>query len=250
MTHATLDTRDGHARTVPAETRKRALADRHFPVGLVIAASAAVHVVAAALTYRTMVRELYTLFDATPRLLVLEHGLTRLTAASIFLPPVVPTALVMLVALWLGRAGRAAGATRWLALALVPLAIDSAIRAIGVSLAAAPTNIGELLDLPSRFSIGPRMLLDLAGIQPGAATGYWAVVCTIAAAISAWCVARAVLVAEAAAREGRGRRRRHGPDAIESLQVGVAVTGVWIAIAFAGEIALPFATQLFLRVFG
>jgi hypothetical protein len=250
MTHATLETRDGHAPTVTPETRRRALADRPFPASIVVAASIAVHLLAAALIYRTMIRELYSLFDATPRLLVLEHGLTRLTAASVFLPPVVPTALVVLVALWLGRAGRTAGATRWLALALVPLAIDSAIRAVGVSLAAAPSNIGELLDLPSRFSIGPRLLLDLAGIQPGAATGYWAVVCTVAAAISALCVGRAVLVAEGAERERRGRRRRRGHDAIESLQVGVAVTGVWIAIAFAGEVALPFATQLFLRLFG
>ena len=250
MTHATLDPRDGHLATTSPELRKRALADRRFPVGIVVAASIAVHLLAAALIYRTMVGELYSLFDATPRLIVLEHGLTRLTAASIFLPPVVPVVLVVLVALWLGRAGRTAGATRWLALALVPLAIDSAIRAVGVSLAAAPANIGELLDLPSRFSIGPRMLLDLAGIQPGAATGYWAVVCTVAAAISAWCVGRAVLVAEEAARDGRARRRRRGRDAFDSLQVGVAVTGVWVAIAFAGEIALPFVTQLFLKLFG
>ena len=250
MTHATLETRDGHVPAVTPETRKRALVDRPFPVGVVVSASIAVHVLAAALIYRTLIRELYSLFDATPRLLVLEHGLTRLTFASIFLPPVVPTVLVVLVASWLGRAARTAGVTRWLALALIPLAIDSAIRAIGVSLAAAPSNIGELLDLPSRFSIGPRLLLDLAGIQPGATTGYWAVVCTVAAAISAWCVGRAVLVAEEEARGERGRRRRRGRDAIESLQVGVAVTGVWIAIAFAGEVALPFATQLFLRLFG
>jgi len=250
MTHATLDPRDGNVTTASPETRRRAMAGRAFPVGFVVAGSGAVHVLAAALIYRAMVRELYALFDATPRLLVLEHGLVRLTAASIFLPPVVPTVLVVLVAVWLGRAGRTAGATRWLALALVPLAIDSSIRAIGVSLAAAPANIGELLDLPSRFSIGPRMLLDLAGIQPGAATGYWAVVCTVAAAISAWCVGRAVLVAEDAARGERGRRRRRGHDAIELLQVAVAITGVWIAIAFAGQVALPFATQLFLRLFG
>lgn len=250
MTHATLETRDtpGPAVSPDVERRRRALADQSFPVGVVVAASITVHLLAAALIYRTMVRELYSLFDATPRLLVLEHGLTRLTAVSIFLPPVIPTVLVVLVASWLGRARRSRGAARWLALAVVPLALDSAIRAIGVSLAAAPPTIGELLDLPSRFSIGPRLLLDLAGIQLGASTGYWAVVCTLAAAISAWCVGRAVLVAEQ--HEYRGRRRRHGHDAIESLQVAVAVVGVWVAIAFAGEIALPFATQLFLKLFG
>jgi fatty acid desaturase len=74
-------------------------------------------------------------------------------------------------------------------------------------------------------------------------------VCTAAAVLSAWCVGRAVLVAESAEREARTRRRR-GHDAIESLQVGIAVAGAWVAIGFAGQVALPFATQLFLRLFG
>ena len=35
-----------------------------------------------------------------------------------------------------------------------------------------------------------------------------------------------------------------------ALQVGVATAGAWIALAFAGHVALPWATQLFLRAFG
>lgn len=225
------------------------MVDRPFPVAPVIAASIAVHLIAAALIYRDLVRDLYSLFDATPRLLVLEHGLTRLTAASVFLPPVVPTVLVVVVALWLGKARQVEGAARWLALAVVPLAADSAIRCVGVLLAPSPTTLGDLLDLPSRFSVGPRLLLDLADVRLGPVVGYWAVVCTAAAVLSAWCVGRAVLIAESAEREARGRRRR-GRDAIQSLQVGIAVAGAWVSIGFAGQVALPFATQLFLKLFG
>ena len=279
MTHATVDVRDespseivgsaqgaarevhrraslgnvpgGAADIVPdARARQRAMLARPFPAALTVAACIAVHLLAAALIYRDLVRDLYPLFDATPRLLVLEHGLTRLTAASVFLPPVVPSVLVVLVALWLGAARRAEGVTRWLALAVVPLALDSVTRAVGVLLAASPSSIGELLDLPSRFSLGPRVVLDFAGIQTGPATGYWAVVCTAAAIVSAWCVGRAILAAEAAERAAAGRRRHRGHRTIDSLQVGVAVGGTWIALAFAGQVALPFATQLFLKLFG
>jgi len=233
-----------------AARRRRALSARPFPVGLVVAASVAVHLVASALIYRDLVRDLYTLFDATPRLLVLEQGLTRLTAVAVFLPPVTPTVLLVLVALWVGGARRAEGVARWLALAAVPLAIDSLLRAIGVLLSPPPSNIGELLDLPSRFSLGPRLFLDLAGAHPGPTAGYWAVVCTVAAACSAWCVGRALLVAEWEEREARGRRRRRGHDAIEAFQIAAAVVGTWAAIAFAGQVALPFTTQLFLKLFG
>lgn len=279
MTHATIDVRDespteiigsteGAARDVRrhgspgsglggaggiaahAGARRRAMLARPFPAAMIVAGCIAVHLLAAALIYRDLVRDLYPLFDAAPRLLVLEHGLTRLTAATVFLPPVVPSVLVVLVALWLGAGRRAEGVTRWLALAVVPLAVDSVMRAIGVLLAPSPSSIGELLDLPSRFSLGPRLVLDLAGIQPGPATGYWAVVCTAAAIVSAWCVGRAILAAEAAERQAVGRRRRRGHGAIDSLQVGVAVGGTWIALAFAGQVALPFATQLFLKLFG
>lgn len=222
---------------------------RPFPVAPVVAACIAVHLLAAAAIYHDLARDLYALFDATPRLLVLERGLTRLTAASVFLPPIIPTTLVTIVALWLGAGRRQNAVARWLALALVPLAADGVLRAVGVLVAPPPANIGELLDLPTRFSPGPRLLLDLIGIRPSPNVMYWTVVATIAAAVSAWCVARALLAAEDEERAGVGRRRR-GHTAIDTVQVGVAVTGCWIALAFAGQVALPWATQLFLKAFG
>lgn len=232
----------------PPAYRQARVAPR-FPVGLVIAACIATHLVAASLAYRDLARDLYALFDAAPRLLVLEHGLARLTATTVFLPPIVPTALVVLVTLWLGKARRHAEVARWLALSLVPLAIDSLLRTVGLLIAPPPATIGELLDLPTRFSLGPRLILELVGIQPPRAMLYWIVVTTVAAVVSAWCVARALLAAEAAASETFGRRRRRAA-AIDAAQVGVAVVGTWSALAFAGQVALPWATQLFLKTFG
>lgn len=262
MTHSIIDAADGE-RPLPSAvavagapqgdvTRRwrRARTVRRFPVAPVVAACIAVHLLAAAVVYHDLARDLYALFDATPRLLVLERGLTRLTAASVFLPPIIPVALVAIVAVWLGGARRLGTVARWLALALVPLAIDGVLRAVGVLIAPPPSNMGELLDLPARFSPGARMLLDLAGIRPSPNLMYWAVVATAAAAVSAWCVARALLAAEDAEREAAGRRNRRGHTMIDTLQIGVAVTGCWIALAFAGQVALPLATQLFLKVFG
>jgi hypothetical protein len=244
------ETSDPGARKSLPRRHHAAQPARAFPTALVIAACVAVHLLAAALMYRDLARDLYSLFDASPRLLVLEHGLTRLTAVAVFLPPVIPAALIVMVWLWVGKARRDADVARWLALALVPLAADGVLRAIGVLLAAPPANIGELLDLPTRFSLGPRLVLDLARIQPSATILYWAVVATLPAVASAWCVARALLVAEEAASTGVGQRRRRRMATIDALQVGVAVAGTWIALAFAGQVVLPWATQLFLKTFG
>lgn len=230
--------------------RARTVDARPFPVSLIVAACIAVHLLAAALLYRDLAPELYALFDATPRLLVLEQGLRRLTATTVFLPPVVPTVLVIAATFWLGRRRSLPHVARWLALSVVPLAIDGIFRAIGVILAPPPSNMGELLDLPMRFSVGPRLLLDLAGAHPSAGVLYWSVVATIPAALSAWCVARALLAAEDAEREAAARRRRRTRSSIDALQVGVAVVGSWIALAFAGQVVLPWAVQLFLKAFG
>jgi hypothetical protein len=269
MTHSTIESPNGarppfpatcHAEpTQPARVAPPAAFPRTVARGrsspspdalLVVASCAAVHLLAAALIYRTLVADLYALFDATPRLLVLERGLTRLTAVTVFLPPVIPTTLVVAVALWLGRQRRHPEVARWLALSLVPLAIDGVLRTIGVMLAPAPANVGELLDLPVRFSLAPRLLLDLAGGHPSPGLAYWAVVATVPAAISAWCVARALLAAEEGEREAIGRRRRRKREAFDAAQVGAAVAGTWMALAFAGQVALPWAAQLFLKIFG
>jgi hypothetical protein len=234
----------------PADSTRWRGATRASPTDIVVASCIAVHLVAAALTYRDLARDLYALFDATPRLLVLETGLTRLTAASVFLPGVIPTTLLVIVAFWLGGWRRVPDVARWLAIAAVPLALDTVMRAIGVLIAPAPSNIGDLLDLPARFSPGPRMLLDLVGAHPGPSVSYWAVICTVAAAISGWCVVRALLAGEDAERAATVRRHRRGGQGMERLQVTVAVIGTWIALGFAGQVVLPFATQLFLKLFG
>ena len=228
----------------------RAANARPFPTFLVVAACIAVHLLAAALLYRDLAPELYALFDATPRLLVLEQGLRRLTATTVFLPPVIPTTLVVCAALWLGRRRSLPDVGRWLAFSIVPLALDGIVRTIGVVLAPPPANMGELLELPVRFSVGPRPLLDLAGLHPSPGILYWSVVATLPAAVSAWCVARALLAAEDAEREAAGRRRRRAASSMDALQVGVAVAGTWIALAVAGQVALPWAVQLFLEAFG
>lgn len=241
------------AQSLDAPVRRRSAhpaARRSFPASLVVAACLAVHLLAAALLYRDLAPELYALFDATPRLLILEQGLRRLTTVTVFLPPVIPTMLVVAAALWLGRRRSLPDVTRWLALSVVPLALDGVVRTIGVVLAPAPANMGELLELPVRFSVGPRLLIDLAGLHPSPGILYWAVVATLPAAMSAWCVARALLAAEDAEREAASRRRRRRASSMDALQVGVAVAGSWIALAFAGQVALPWAVQLFLAAFG
>lgn len=245
-----------HNRVVPGITtpiesglRRARPVGSTFPAALLVAGCVALHLLAASVVYHDVARDLYALFDATPRLLVLERGLVRLTAATVFLPPVIPTLLLVGAALWVGRARRLPEVARWLALAALPLAVDGVLRAVGVMIAPAPATIGDLLDLPTRFSPGPRLVLDLAGIRPPASIVYWSVVCTVAAGFSAWCVARALLAADRWTSDARDRRRR-GSSAIDAVQVGIAVTGVWVVIAFAGQVVLPWATQLFLRTFG
>ncbi|HEX2780712.1 MAG TPA: hypothetical protein VHM30_14520 [Gemmatimonadaceae bacterium] len=196
-------------------------------------------------------RDLYGLFDASPRLTFLEHGLTRLTAAVAYLPPVAPTLLLLGAALWVGPVRRAPTVARWLSLGAVPLAADAVLRALGTLLAPPPANAGELLDLPMRFSPGPRLLADLAGVQLGPSLQYWTVVCSAAAIIVVYCVARVLLGAEEAALEpAELRRRRQRRDPVAALQAGVVATGCFAAIAFAGQLALPWVTQIFLQLFG
>ena len=80
---------------------------------------------------------------------------------------------------------------------------------------------------------------------------YWLVVCSAAAAITVYCVARALLAAEEAVLEPvERRRRRRSGDPIAALQSLTVATGAFLALAFVGQLALPPATQLFLRLLG
>jgi hypothetical protein len=126
------------------------------------------------------------------------------------------------------------------------------LRALGVFLAGPPSSVGKLLDLPARFSPGPRMFAELAGVQlVGSATIYWSVVCSLAALVTVLCVARALLVAEDVTVDPLERRRRRTRgQSIPAVQHVIMSGAAFAAIAFLGELALPVATQLFLRTFG
>lgn len=239
---------------LPATTRDdstRTRASKPWPTIHVLAGSLAVHLVAAAVVYRDLIRNLYEIFDERPRLLVLEHGLARLTALISFLPPVAPSILLIGVAAWAGAARRERAVARWLSLAVILLAADEALRALGVTIAPVVGTPGELFDLPVRFSPGPRMVVDLLGAHPGAVLMYWLVACSCAALASVYCAARALHAAEESALEPveRRRRRRNG-DPIGQLQTLVAAAGAYVAIVFAGQLALPPLMQVLMRLFG
>jgi hypothetical protein len=126
------------------------------------------------------------------------------------------------------------------------------MRAIGVWLAAPPATVGELLDLPARFSPGPRMFAELAGIPiVGGGTVYWSVVCSLAAFVAVLCVSRALQFAEEAGVDPAERRRRRARgQGVASVQHAIVSVSAFVVVAFLGQLALPIATQLFLRAFG
>ena len=219
---------------------------------MLVALALATHIVAASLLYSHLVRDLFSLIEQMPRLAVLERGLVRLLAVSIYLPPFAPSVLLIVAALWVGSARRDPSVSRMLSYGTIALALDSLMRVIGVWLAERPANVGELLDLPARFSPGPRMFAELAGVPViGSGAVYWSVVCSLAAAVTVLCVSRALLFAEDAGADRVDRRRRRARDqSIASAQHLVVSVVAFGAIAFLGQLALPFATQLFLRAFG
>jgi hypothetical protein len=222
-----------------------------WPAYQLVVGCAAAHLIAAAIVYRDLIPNLYEIFDANPRLLVLEHGLARLTALMTFLPPVVPTLLILGAAGWVGAARREREVGRWLALALLPLAADSALRALGVVIAPPAEHPAELFDLPSRFSPGPRMLADLLGFHPRGVVMYWLVVWSFAAMTSVYCVARALRAAEDAALDPleRLRRQRRG-NPFGSIQALIVSAGTLAGITAVGQFALPTMMQLLLRLLG
>ncbi|MBC7975843.1 MAG: hypothetical protein H7138_12775 [Myxococcales bacterium] len=220
--------------------------------GALIAVAVAMHVIAASLLYSHLVRALYSLIEDAPRLAALERGLVRILAASVYLPPFAPSILLIAAVLWLGSARRDPRVTRWLSYGALAVAFDSLLRLIGVWLAAPPATVGELLDLPARFSPGPRMFAELAGVPVvGSAAIYWSVVCSLAALVTVFCVSRALLFAEDAAADPVERRRRQTRgQTIAAVQSGIVTVFAFAVIAFLGQLALPVATQLFLRTFG
>ena len=241
------DTHRGSARSArPDRKRERA------GIGSLIALSLAAHVVAASLLYSRLVHDLFSLIEDTPRLAALERGLVRILAASVYLPPFAPSVLLIVATLWVGSARRDPRVARMLSYGAIALAFDSLMRVIGVWWAEPPVTVGELLDLPARFSPGPRMFAELVGIPiVGSGAIYWSVVCSLAALVTVYCVSRALLYAEDAGTDPVERRRRKARgQSIASLQHAIMSVVAFIAIAFLGQLALPLATQLFLRTFG
>lgn len=211
-----------------------------------------VHLVAASALYAYLVRALYAMLAETPRLVVLERGLVRILAVSVFLPPVAPTLLLIGVTGWAGRERHEPEVARLLSTGALLLAMDSACRLVGVLLAAPASAVGELIDLPARFSPGPRMVASALGHDvSGNALVYWSVVCSFAAIAVVMLTARAIVHGERARLDPVERRRRAvRGDGIAHIQALVLTSLAFVAIAFAGEVALPPITQLFLRVFG
>ena len=236
----------------PSRTTRPAAGRGNTGVGALVAVAAATHIIAASVLYSHLVRVLYSLIEDTPRLAPLERGLVRILAASIYLPPFTPGVLLVAATLWVGSARRDPRVARPLSYGALALAFDSLMRALGVFLAGPPSSVGELLDLPARFSPGPRMFAELAGVQlVGSATIYWSVVCSLAALVTVLCVARALLVAEDVTVDPLERRRRRTRgQSIPAVQHVIMSGAAFAAIAFLGELALPVATQLFLRTFG
>ena len=228
--------------------RNRRTAGAGFFVALALAA----HIVSASLLYSRLVRVLFSLIEDTPRLAVLERGLVRILAASIYLPPFAPSVLLVGAALWVGAARRDVRVARMLSYGVAALAVDSLMRLIGVWLAEPPATVGELLDLPARFSPGPRMIAELVGIPiVGSAAVYWSVVGSLAALVTVLCVSRALQFADdAGANPAQLRRRRARGQSVDRLHHAVISVIAFSVIAFLGQLALPVATQLFLRAFG
>lgn len=220
--------------------------------GMLLAIAVGVHALAAAIIYSILVTELYVQIEHTPRLAALERGLVRLLAVIEFLPPFAPTVLLATTAVWLGKTSRNARVARALVYGALALAADTVLRLVGVSLSVGPESVGELLDLPARYSPGPRMIADLLGVDVASSgASYWLVVCSIAAAIVVACVSRALVFAEEAALDPVDlRRRRARGTAIVHMQSVALSTIAFVVIAFVGQLALPFATQFFLEIFG
>ena len=219
---------------------------------MLLAIAVGAHALAAALIYSILVAELYALIEHTPRLAALERGLVRLLAVIEFLPPFAPTVLLAATAVWIGNARKNSRVARALVYGSFALTADTVFRLIGVSLSVPPGNVGEVLDLPARYSPGLRMIADLLGIEI-ASSGvlYWLVVCSIPAIVVVACVSRALVFAEEAELDPVDlRRRRARGTAIVDVQSVVLSAIAFAVIALVGQLALPFATQFFLEIFG
>ena len=242
-----------HMGVAPRTPRSRVVVSRHgMSPGVRVLLAVSVHLVTASALYAYLVRALYLVLADTPRLVVLERGLVRILAASIFLPPVTPTLLLLGATAWAGRERHEPVVGRLLSVGALALAGDSACRLLGVLLSARASAVGELIDLPARSSPGPRMLASALGHDvSGNALVYWSVVCSFAAIAVVVLVARAVVATERARLDPVERRRRAiRGDTIAFVQALAVSAIAFVAIAFAGEVALPPVTQLFLRVFG
>lgn len=240
--------------SLDVRARARALSDTGYtgvPATTIVVAATCVHLVAAALMYRDLVTDLYALLAAAPQLSVMARGLTRLLAATVFLPPILPTLLLVGTTLRLRSATPRPQVAQPLALGCVALAVDGALRAAAVLVAPPPSNLGDALDLQNRLAPGGRTIAHIVGIEPGPVAGYWLAILTLGAVGTVVAVARAFYddARERSAPAGR-RRRRRDADGVIAFQAACLAIGAYLLLGALGRVALPVATQLFLKLFG
>lgn len=241
--------------TVSLDVRARARAlsatgDAGIAATTIVVTAICVHLVAAAVMYRDLVADLYALLAATPQLSVMARGLTRLLATSAFLPPILPTLLLVAATLRLRRVTARPQVAQPLALGCAALAVDGVLRAAAVLVAPPPSNLGDALDLQNRLAPGGRTIAQLAGIEPGPVAGYWLAILTLGAVGAIVAVARAFYLAELAATAPAGRRRRRGADGVIAFQAACVAIGAYMLLGALGRLALPVVMQLFLKLFG
>jgi hypothetical protein len=124
------------------------------------------------------------------------------------------------------------------------------LRALGVVVAPAPANLGDALDLQNRLAPGARMVAELAGAQPGPVVGYWLATLTLGAFGVVFAVARALHVGELASVGSAARHRRRRAEGLAAFQAACVAIGAYLVLVALGRVALPVATQLFLKLFG
>lgn len=237
--------------SIDARVRARALTPHaDVPPATIVVVAACVHLLAAAVMYRDVVTDLYALFAATPQLSVMARGLTRLLATSVFLPPILPALLLAGAALRLRGGAARADVARWLAIGCAALAVDQLLRAVGVVVAPAPVSPGDALDLQNRLAPGARIVAELLGARPGPVAGYWLASLTLGAVGVVFSVARALHADELASMEPAARRRRRRAGGIAAFQAACVALGAYLLLGALGRVALPVATQLFLKLFG
>jgi hypothetical protein len=213
----------------------------------------AAHISAASIIFMTVAPELpRSLLRAgdPAHALAMHSALERVLLASVFLPPLAPTLLLLSTCVVLRHARSNPNTRRWIALGFIPLAIERVAQATSVlATSALPVTPGGLLELHRQFTSGLATPLTLAGVELSAAARYWTESITIAAAISVACAGMALAHAREARRAERARptRKVYPGDAASAI---AAVSVAFVAIVLAMQVLAPVVLPLFFKVSG